>query len=103
MIRKFVMEVILLPHVAMVVSKQHHYVTETLPILAPGQGTHGADDDETSDDRFCSGVATAKCVLVTVAVTITPRGKRISRDRPDRDFYKLRPANKTDHLCQSWQ
>ena len=27
-----VVEVILLPHVAMVVSKQHHYVIETLPI-----------------------------------------------------------------------
>ena len=27
-----VVEVILLPHVAMVVSKQHHYVVETLPI-----------------------------------------------------------------------
>ena len=22
---------------------------------------------------------------------------------PERGFYKLRPANKTDHLCQSWQ
>ena len=29
---KCVVEVILLPHVAMVVSKQHHYVVETLPI-----------------------------------------------------------------------
>ena len=29
---KSVVEVILLPHIAMLVSKQHHYVTETLPI-----------------------------------------------------------------------
>ena len=29
---KSVVEVILVPHVAMVVSKQHHYVIETLPI-----------------------------------------------------------------------
>ena len=21
----------------------------------------------------------------------------------EEEFYKLRPANKTDHLCQSWQ
>ena len=29
---KSVVEVILLPHVAMVLSKQHHYVIKTLPI-----------------------------------------------------------------------
>ena len=29
---KSALEVMLLPHVAMVVSKQHHYVVETLPI-----------------------------------------------------------------------
>ena len=28
---KSVVEIILLPHIAMVVSKQHHHVTETLP------------------------------------------------------------------------
>ena len=28
---------------------------------------------------------------------------RISRDPPEMGFYKLRPANKTDDLCQSWQ
>ena len=28
---------------------------------------------------------------------------RTSRDPPERGFYKLRRANKTDHLCQSWQ
>ena len=66
--RKSVVEVVLLHHVAMVVSKQHHYVTETLPILLPGQGTQGAEEDEIS--------VLPKCVLVTVAVTNTPRGKR---------------------------
>ena len=34
--RKSVMEVIPLPHVAMVVSKQQHYITETLPVLLFG-------------------------------------------------------------------
>ena len=26
-----------------------------------------------------------------------------SGEEEEEEFYKLRPANKTDHLCQSWQ
>ena len=27
----------------------------------------------------------------------------IHPEEEEEEFYKLRPANKTDHLCQSWQ
>ena len=57
--RKSVMEVILLPHVAMVVSKQHQDVTETR-IFARGRGRR--------DIGFAQGWPQPKCVLVTVAV-----------------------------------
>ena len=59
-------------------------------------GTQGAEEDETS---FPQGWPQAKCVLVTVVMINTPRklSHRISRDHPERGFYKLRPANKTDH------
>ena len=38
---------------------------------------------------------------------ITVPGKFVVTSRlsleEEEEFYKLRPANKTDHLCQSWQ
>ena len=27
----------------------------------------------------------------------------VEEEEEEEGFYKLRPANKTDHLCQSWQ
>ena len=41
------MEVILLPHVAMVVSKQHPYVLKRSQYCYRARGTQGAEEDET--------------------------------------------------------
>ena len=41
-------------------------------------------------------------VVATVRQTVNLRSPDQSR-HPRPGFYKLRPANKTDHLCQSWQ
>ena len=71
----FVVEAILLPHVAMVLSKQHHHVIEKLPVLLPGQATQGAEENETSG--FCSGVATAQ--MRFCYGSITPYIQRLSR------------------------
>ena len=97
---KSVMEVIPLPHVALVVSKQHHCVTETLPVLLPARGRGRRNIG------FAQGWPQPKCVLVTVAVMNTPREKRhtVHPETIQRwSFTCFRPANKTDHLCQSWQ
>ena len=31
------------------------------------------------------------------------RYEDLTEEEEEEEFYKLRPANKTDHLCQSWQ
>ena len=62
----------------------------------PGRGTQRAEEDEPSFllrgghslNAYCHGSLLSH---------------RMSRDHQERGFYKLRPANKTDHLCQSWQ
>ena len=35
---------------------------------------------------------------------LLPQGAMAAHsEEEEEEFYKLRPANKTDHLCQSWQ
>ena len=46
---------------------------------------------------------TATCTTIIgidfVVIVVIVRGKKAEEE----GFYKLQPANKTDHLCQSWQ
>ena len=83
------------------VCAQRHASRAAAPRVATGSGgTQGAEEDETS---FSSGVATGQmrtCYGSHDKYAFRKPSHRISRDHR---FYKHRPANKTDHLCQSWQ
>ena len=43
----------------------------------------------------------SKCIIVSGDATVTQTP--LSRDHPEQEFYKLQPANKTDHLLQTCQ
>ena len=42
-------------------------------------------------------------IVVALPCLATKLYHSISHWVLEEEFYKLRPANKTDHLCQSWQ
>ena len=127
-----------LPHVAMVVSKQHlcdwnapniyevltsqrskcSTFKDQVPLI-PHSATAARQAQPVSPVNARVSVRTghasrAGALRVATApmracygshIKYAPRkpSHRTSRDPPERGFYKLRPANKTDHLCQSWQ
>ena len=39
-------------------------------------------------------------VIATSVISVLFTSQMLEEEE---EFYKLRPANKTDHLCQSWQ
>ena len=49
----------------------------------------------------CSTTMWLRQVLLANAVANAWKSENSAEE--EEEFYKLRPANKTDHLCQSWQ
>ena len=47
----------------------------------------------------------ARCEKVCMMLPQRSQGSTLKNQisEEEEEFYKLRPANKTDHLCQSWQ
>ena len=55
---------------------------------------------------MCPGALTKCCWRLVIVMARSSSGnekRAIDEEDEEEEFYKLRPANKTDHLCQSWQ
>ena len=39
----------------------------------------------------------------SVTTLLQFQGKQLTEEEEEEEFYKLLPANKADHFCQSWQ
>ena len=61
------------------------------PTLFKRKTCDSCNKEDTSSLTICQWVQVAHIIGVQLVC------------RSEEEFYKLRPANKTDHLCQSWQ
>ena len=60
-----------------------------------------------ASNRDCSGCSVSfesyRATVTCVQIKLELCHPDLLEEEEEEEFYKLRPANKTDHLCQSWQ